>query len=186
MTVEIPKRLFSADEYHQMACTGILSEDDRVELIEGEIVQMSPIGRRHAACVDRLTQLFVRRLGDSAIVRVQNPISLGRHSEPEPDVTLLRPQADFYASGHPGPDDVLLVVEVAETSGQYDREVKIPLYADAGIQEVWLIDLSDEAILVHRNPTAGGYHHVQTFSSGELPVPLGSSQMRISAEEILV
>jgi len=186
MTVEIQKRLFSADEYHKMAFTGILSEDDRVELIEGEIVQMSPIGRRHAACVDRLTQLFVRRLGDSAIVRVQNPVSLSCHSEPEPDVTLLRPRADFYASGHPGPDDILLIVEVAETSAQFDREVKIPLYANAGIREVWLIDLSDGAIRVHRSPIASGYERVQTISSGSLPAPLSFPDLQLSADEIRV
>lgn len=186
MTVEIQKRLFSADEYHQMACTGILSEEDRVELIDGEIVQMAPIGRRHSACVNRLNQLFSSRLGTAAIVSIQNPVYLGHHSEPQPDVALLRPRADFYASGHPGPDDVLLLVEVAETSGQFDREVKIPLYANAGIREVWLIDLSDGAILVHRSPTTAGYDRVQTLSSGELPAPLGFPEVRLSAEQILV
>jgi len=101
-------------------------------------------------------------------------------------VTLLRPRDDFYASAHPGPDDILLVVEVAEISGQFDREVKIPLYADAGIQEVWLVDLSEGAILVHRSPTAGSYDHVQTILSGELPAPLSFSQLQLSADDILV
>lgn len=186
MSVEIHKRLFSVDEYHQMVRTGILSEADRVELIEGEIVQMSPIGRRHAACVNRLNQLFSRRLGTAVLVSIQNPVSLSQHSQPQPDVALLRPRADFYASGHPGSDDILLVVEVAETSAQFDREVKIPLYAEAGIPEVWLVDLAAGTISVHRGPTAGGYDQVHTISSGELPSLLSLPQIRLSADEILV
>jgi len=129
MTVQTHKRLFNVDEYHRMAATGVLSESDRVELIGGEILEMSPIGRRHAACVDRLTRLLVIRLGETAIVRVQNPIALGQHSEPQPDVSLLRPRDDFYASGHPSPEDVLLVIEVCETSIDYDRDIKLPEYA---------------------------------------------------------
>src|SRR5438552_12280642 len=140
-TVEVRRRRFTVEEYHRMAEAGILSEDDRVELIEGEIVQMSPIGPRHSACVDRLNALFTSRLRRRAIVRVQNPIVLSRWTEPQPDLTLLRPRADFYAERHPGPADVLLAVEVAETSGVYDRGTKLALYARARIPEVWLVDV---------------------------------------------
>ena len=149
-----------------MGEAGILSEDDRVELIEGEIVQMAPIGSRHAACVDRLTQLFVLRVMGRAIVRVQNPVLLNDYSEPQPDLALLRPRADFYASGHPAPQDVLLVVEVADTSAGIDRAAKMPLYARAGIHEAWLVDLQADQVEVHRQPTPQGYRSVQTFGRG--------------------
>ena len=185
MTVEIHKRLFTVDEYHQMACAAVFSEDDRVELIDGEIIEMSPIGRRHAACVDRLTRLFVTCLGKSAIVRVQNPVALSQHSEPQPDVTLLRPRDDFYASAHPSPNDVLLIVEVGETSVEFDREVKVPRYAEAGIPEVWLVDLSHGTIDVHRVPSTRGYEQVQTASSGESLTPLSFPQLQLLAAELL-
>lgn len=132
MTVQVQRRRFTVDQYHQMAEAGVLTEADRVELIAGELLEMSPIGRRHAACVNRLTRLFTSLLGESAIISVQNPIALSVHSEPQPDMALLRPRADFYASGHPGPEDVWLVVEVAETSPEYDRQIKMPEYASAG------------------------------------------------------
>jgi len=186
MAVEVSKRLFTVDEYHQMGETGILSEDDRVELIDGEIIEMSPIGRRHAACVDRLTRLFVTRLGKSAIVRVQNPILLTPRSEPQPDLALLWPRDDFYASGHPQPADILLVVEVAETSASFDREVKMPRYAQAAVPEAWLVDLSAGRVEVYRNPGAGGYEHLETASTGDHLVPLGFPHIPISVDEVLV
>ncbi len=161
MSMQLLKRRFTVDEYHRMAEAGILSEDDRVELIDGEIVEMVPIGSRHAACVDRLNRIFSELLERRAIVRVQNPIRLGRHSEPQPDIALLRPRADFYASAHPGPADVLLVVEVADTSSDIDREVKLSLYARAGVLEAWLVDLSKEIIEVHRNPSPDKYGSIQ-------------------------
>jgi len=135
-----------------MAAAGILSEDDRVELIEGDIVRMSPIGTRHCACVDRLNALFSSRVHRRAIVRVQNPIVLSRWTEPQPDLTLLRLRADFYAERHPQPPDVLLAVEVAETSGDYDRGTKLALYARARIPEVWMVDVPGRAIEVYRGP----------------------------------
>src|ERR671938_544657 len=141
MSVQVAKRCFSVDEYYRMGEAGILTEDDRVELIEGEIIEMSPIGSRHAACVNRLNTLLGRHLRQTAIVSVQNPIRLDAYSEPEPDVALLRPRADYYESGHPTPADALLIVEVADTSADYDRIIKLPLYAKAGIPEAWLVDL---------------------------------------------
>ncbi len=114
----VPRRRFTIDEYHRMAAAGVLSEDDRVELLDGEIVQMSPIGSPHAGCVDRLTALFTRRLRSRAIVRVQSPIVLDRRSEPQPDLALLAPRPDFYATAHPRPRDVLLVIEVMDASSR--------------------------------------------------------------------
>jgi Uma2 family endonuclease len=166
MSIQLSRRLFTVHEYHQMGLAGILSEDDRVELIEGEIVQMAPIGSRHAACVDRLTQLFVLRVAGRAIVRIQNPVLLNDYSEPQPDLALLRPRPDFYASGHPAPQDVLLVVEVADTSAGIDRAAKMPLYARAGILEAWLVDLQEERVEVHSQPLPQGYQSIQHFGRG--------------------
>ncbi len=133
MAAQLLRRRFTVHEYHQMGQAGILGEDDRLELLEGEIVEMAPIGSRHQAVVDRLTRLFSNRLGDAAVVRVQGPVRLGEETEPQPDLLLLAPRADFYASAHPGPDDVLLLVEVSDSSTEYDREMKLPLYARYGI-----------------------------------------------------
>lgn len=161
MSIQLTKRLFTVQEYHQMAQAGILGEDDRVELIEGEIVQMAAIGSRHAACVNRLNQLFSARITGRAIVSIQNPVHLNEISEPQPDLALLRPRPDFYAAAHPEPQDVLLVVEVADTSAGIDRAAKIPLYARTGIPEAWLVDLQEGQVEVHRQPTLQGYQRVQ-------------------------
>lgn len=134
MSIQIEKRYFKVGEYHRMGEAGVFSEDDRVELIAGEIVEMPPIGRRHAACVDRLTELFSGQPG--VIVRVQNPVRLDEFTEVRPNVALLRRREDFYSRSHPTPAGVLLVVEVADTSSAYDREVKLPLYARSGVPEV--------------------------------------------------
>jgi len=185
MAVQLLRRCFTVDEYHRMAQVGILSEDDRVELIEGEIVETAPIGSRHAACVDRVAQLFFERAARRAIVRVQNPIRLGKHSEPQPDLVLLRPRPDFYAQGHPGPEDVLLVVEVAETSAEYDRTIKLPLYARSGIPEVWLVDLAAAAVEVHRRPTPEGYQEVQRVRRGERLAPHTFPDLDLVVAEVL-
>ena len=168
MAVQISKRLFSIDEYHRMAEAGIFSEDDRVELIEGEIVQMTAIGNPHATCVRRLNRLFTGSpLGSRVIVDVQNPVRLGTYSEPQPDLTLLRYRDDFYASGTPAAEDVLLLVEVADSSLRYDREVKAPLYAELGIPEHWLVDVTAGVIEVYRQPQQGRYQYIRRFHRGE-------------------
>jgi Uma2 family endonuclease len=157
----LQKRLFNVTEYHQMASAGILTERDRVELIAGEIIPMSPIGYRHASTVARLDDLFADRLGKQALRWIQNPITIDDKSEPQPDVVLLHPRSDYYAAGHPQPDDIYLLIEVAETSIEYDRAVKIPLYAGAGIQEVWLIDLNENCLEVYRFPLRDRFSQVQ-------------------------
>lgn len=150
-----------------MAAAGVLSEDDRVELIEGEIIEMSPIGSRHAACVGRLTKLLERLAGDHAIVWVQNPVQVNDYSEPVPDVTLLRRRDDFYAQGKPGPADVLLLVEVADSTLGYDRQVKVPLYARAGVPEVWVVNLPGEVVEVYARPEGGEYQETRLVGRGE-------------------
>jgi len=157
MALQVTRRRFTVDEYHRMGDVGLLAEDDRVELIAGEIIEMTPIGSRHAVSVARLAMLFQERLGRRVVVWPQNPIRLGEHSEPQPDVALLRPELDSYASRLPGPEDVLLLVEVADSSLAYDRQIKLPLYASFGVREVWLVDLEAGAIEVYRQPGPSEY-----------------------------
>ena len=172
MTLQLAKpRLntfrLNVSQYHQMSEAGIFSENDKVELINGEIIEMSPIGRRHTACVNRLNSVFSQLLGKKVIVAVQNPILLNNLSEPEPDIALLKPRTDFYESGHPQPEDIFLLIEVADSSIEYDRDVKIPLYASSGITEVWLVDIYQQVIIVYRYPSENGYRDIQTLSRGE-------------------
>ncbi|WP_371357518.1 Uma2 family endonuclease [Hydrocoleum sp. CS-953] len=141
MVVELQKRLFNVKEYHQMVKVGILKEDDRVELIAGEIVKMASIGIYHAGCVRRLNGIFNKLLSGKAIVDTQNLIDLNDDSEPQPDLVLLQWRDDYDAGKHPQPENIFLLIEVADSTIKYDREVKIPLYAENGIFEVWLIDI---------------------------------------------
>lgn len=157
----LTKRLFNITEYHQMLEAGILTERDRVELMAGEIIPMSPIGYRHASIVARLDDQLADRIGKQALRWIQNPILLDDQSQPQPDVVLLHPRPDYYASGHPQPKDIYLLVEVADSSITYDREIKIPLYAQAGISEVWLIDLNENTLEVYRNPLRDRFSHIQ-------------------------
>jgi Uma2 family endonuclease len=170
MSVEVSRRLFSVDEYHRMRDAEILGSSDRLELLEGGIVEMNPIGSRHAACVNKLNSLLHRVLGDSAIIGVQNPVTLDQLSELRPDIALLRKQDDFYATRHPGPGDVQLIIEVADTSLEYDRQLKLPLYAKAGVPEVWLIDLTRGVVEVYADVTAGQFALV-AVARGREPIP---------------
>ena len=185
MTVQVLRRRFTANEYHRMGQVGILGEDDRLELLEGEIVEMAPIGSRHQAAVDRLNRLFSNRVTDAAVVRVQGPVRLGRDSEPQPDVCLLRLRDDFYALAHPGPDDVLLLVEVSDTSTEYDREVKLPMYARHGIVEVWLVGLEEGVVDVYRGPTTQGYQVVAQLERGQGLSSEAFPQLDLAVDQIL-
>jgi len=178
------QRRFSADEYERMIAAGILAEDERVELLEGTIYPMSPIGSWHAACVKRLVLLLIERLGRSAIVGAQDPIRLSDESEPQPDIAVLRPREDFYAGALPRSEDVLLVVEVAEASLFFDRAVKLPLYARASIPEVWLVDLKHEVVERHTRPLHGRYAESATFQRGEV-IDSPALGLSIAVEDIL-
>ena len=168
-----------------MAEAGILAEDDRLELLEGEIVRMSPIGSRHAACVDRLNALFAARLGKRAIVRVQNPIVINRRTEPQPDLSILKPRADFYAAKHPEPGDILLVVEVVDTSAGYDRTTKLPLYARGGIREVWIVDVVHEAVEVYRQPALQSFRTRIQLGRRQRIVPIAFPRTVFRVSDIL-
>jgi Uma2 family endonuclease len=147
----------SVDDYLRMGAAGILGEDDRVELIDGEIIDMSPIGTAHSSAVKRIAKRVILAVGDRATVGVQDPVKLGDFSAPQPDIALLRPRDDYYATAHPGPEDCLLLIEVAETSLEYDRDKKLPLYARAGIPECWLVDIPGRTLWVCRQPGPAGY-----------------------------
>lgn len=151
-----PHRYTTAD-YHRMGEAGIIAPDVRVELIQGEIIDMTPIGSGHAGLVKHLNKIFIQTVGDAVVVGVQDPVVLDDFSEPEPDLALLRFREDFYTKSHPRPEDVLLIVEVADTTLQYDREIKLPLYAHAGIPEVWLVDVVAKSVTVYSLPEEGGY-----------------------------
>ena len=163
----VVRRPFTVVEYHRMGEAGILSESDRVELIEGELVAMSPVGSRHAGVINKLNRMLVLAVGDRGLVSVQNPIRLDDRSEPEPDVAVLRPRADDYVEATPGPEDVLLVIEVADSSLSYDRTVKAPLYAAHGLPEFWIVDLAGRAIEVHRRPAEGRYTDVSRVGASD-------------------
>lgn len=185
MSTKLLTRRFTVTQYHQMNAAGILTEDDRVELINGEIIEMSPIGRRHASCVNRLNSLLSQLLGKKVIVAVQNPITLDNFSEPQPDIALLKPREDFYESAHPQPSDIFLLIEVADSSFEYDRDIKIPLYAASGILEVWLVDILEQTITVYRQPTENGYSEIKTFQRGENLDILAFPEIKITVDSIL-
>jgi Uma2 family endonuclease len=185
MSVQIAKRWFTVAQFNRMGETGILTEDDRVELIEGEIIEMSPISRRHAACVDRLIELLSEQLQRKAIIRVQSPIVLNDYSEPQPDVALLRRRDDFYEHSLPTPDDVLLVIEVADTTLEYDRQIKVQLYARAEIAEVWIVNLMDEQIEVYARPANGAYQSSQQAGRGQSINSPNAFDLTLSVNDIL-
>ncbi|MCC6786034.1 MAG: Uma2 family endonuclease [Planctomycetes bacterium] len=159
--LEVKRRAITVEAYHRMGEVGILAPDERVELIEGEVVEMAPIGSRHSGMVGRLTRMLVHSAGDRGLVFVQNSVRLSRTSEPQPDLAVLKPRADDYQSATPRADEVLLLVEVAETSLKYDRELKAPLYAAHGIPELWVVDVADRVLWLYRDPQAGGYARVE-------------------------
>lgn len=185
MSVQITKRHFNITEYYRMAEAGILSEDDRVELIEGEIIKMTPIGSRHAGCVSRLNNLLNRLVGEAAIVNVQNPLRLSNFSEPQPNIALLKPRDDFYSDAHPTPNDVLLIIEVSDKSLEYDRDVKLPLYAAASIPELWLVNLIKDMIEIYREPQDGMYREVRYVTRGETVGPLFNPSLTLSVNTML-
>jgi Uma2 family endonuclease len=167
MQIEASKKLFNVDDYYRMAEVGILGPEDHVELIDGEIIQMSPIGTRHAGCVTRINRLFNSAFRDRAVVSIQNPLRLNNYTEPEPDVVLLKYRNDDYSNKRMLPDDALLVVEVADTTLNYDRTVKLPRYAAAGVPEVWIMDLKTNRLLVHRDPKKSEFQTNLILKSGE-------------------
>lgn len=178
------RHLLTVEQYHQMDAAGILRVEDRLELLEGVLYDMAAISSLHAACVSRLTAFFVRGAPD-AIVHPQNPIRLDDYSEPQPDLAVLRYRADYYASAHPTPADIHLLIEVAYTSQTYDRERKLPLYARFGVPEVWIVDVEAEQIDAFYGAHSQGYREVRHFWRGDSLAPTAYPDLVISVDEIL-
>jgi Uma2 family endonuclease len=185
MAVEYKRYRFDVDEYHRMGEAGIFHEDDRVELIDGEIVEMSPIGSGHNSTVARGNHTFSRRFGDVALVWVQSSFRLARHDEPLPDIVLLKPRDDFYASAIPTAADAFLVVEVADSSLSYDLHTKAPRYAGLGVPELWVADLRNQAVHVHREPSPAGYRVIQTLRRGDKIAPLAFPDRELDVADLL-
>jgi len=158
---------FTVEQYHLMHEAGVFAEGDRLELINGEIKTMSPIGIKHAVCVARLTNVFAFKFGKKAIIWVQNPIDLGNRSQPQPDLVILKPRDDFYEEALPTSANILLIIEVADSSLEYDRDIKAPLYATAGIPEMWLFDVNNKMIAGFSQLSESGYKQINRYESGD-------------------
>jgi Uma2 family endonuclease len=174
----------SLERFHKMAEAGIFGEDDRIELIDGEMLTMAPIGGPHMTMVNRLNALLVRAVGDRAVVSIQNPVALPPDSEPQPDVVVLQPSAGALSAGVPGPADVLLIIEVADSTLRYDRGVKLPLYARHGISEVWIVDLQSKRIEIFRGPGPGGYAHRRELGPHEAAMLLALPDVTVEWDRL--
>lgn len=176
---------FTVADYYRLAEVGILAPDARVELLDGEILRMSPMGSRHAGTVGRLNFLLGQALGDRAFVNSQVPLRLNDFSEPEPDLLVLPMREDFFTRSHPGPEDVYLVVEVSDTSLTFDRQVKLPLYAASGVAEVWIVDLPEGLLRVHRRPAGREYAEIRSLAPGESVSPLAFPDVSFPVERLI-
>ena len=179
------RRRFTVDEYHAMAVAGILEEKDRVELIDGEIVIMTPIGDEHHASVDTGTELLVEAVRRRAIVRVQGSIRLDEYNQPQPDFVILRRRRDFYRSAPAGPADVFLIIEVSHSSLSFDRGVKLPLYARFDIPEVWIANIPSRVIEVYTDPLGGEYTTRRTFRPGQTVSPIAFPDAALSVADVI-
>ncbi len=175
----------TTDIYHQMIEQGILTSNDKIELLEGDLIKMSAVGPRHAACVDRLSEILRTAFGTAITLRHQNPVELSKVSEPEPDITILRRREDFYAQAHPAPGDVLLLIEISESTLKKDRGIKLSAYAKAEILEYWIVNLQDDIIEVYTNPTGNSYQTVRIVHRHETLSPVLLPAVILEADEIL-
>jgi Uma2 family endonuclease len=185
MSAELQKWHFNVEQYYRLAEVGVLKPDDRVELIEGEIIRISPIGSPHAACVRALDLQFHNLFARKYVVSVQSPVRLDDFSEPEPDLALLQPRKDLYAERHPQPQDVLLIVEVADSTLLTDRNVKIPLYARFGIRESWLVNLTKKLIEIHYDVEDGRYRNQLKFEKGETLISPTVPDLTLKVDDII-
>ncbi len=185
MRSTVVRHRFTVEEYSKMAAAGVLPPEGRRELIDGEIIEMSPIGFDHSGCVTRTDHLFQLRLQGRVLVRVQNPVLLDEYWAPEPDVALVRPRDDFYSSAHPVPADVFLVIEVSDSTLEIDRDTKIPRYGASGIQESWLANLAAGRLEVYRSPGKRGYRKCQRLSKSQTIAPLAFPDCVIRVSDLL-
>ena len=179
------RRRFTVAEYYAMAEAGILARDERVELLDGDVIAMPPINEWHASNVDLFANTFPAQLHERAVVRVQNPVRLDGNSQPQPDVMLLRWRDDFYRDGHPGPADVLLLIEVSDSSVDFDRNEKLSAYAAAGIPEVWIASRRDRRIESYSDPTGDAYAAVRHYGAGESISPQAFPDVVLQVDQII-
>jgi Uma2 family endonuclease len=184
MKAPAPHR-FSVEDYHRMAELGFLAPDARVELLDGEIHDMSPIGPLHSGIVNRLIRFFSLSAKGRWIVSAQNPVGLDKYSEPEPDLALLKPAPDDYVSHHPTPDDVLLLIEVADSSLDFDHGKKLPIYARVGIRELWIVNLQEPSVEIYREPHFTGYDQKSILQAGDKASPTAFPDVLVDVGELL-
>jgi Uma2 family endonuclease len=181
----LTKHRFNTRDYHRMGETGVIAPDVRVELLEGEIIDMSPIGPFHGGVTKRLIREFTRAAKGRWIVAAQDPVRLDDHSEPQPDLMLLKPDPNDYTRRHPAPQDVYLLIEIADTSLYYDRQSKLPAYARAGIEEVWIVNLEEQVIEVYRQPCDGTYGSVVLRNKGENASPSAFADVSVAVSDLM-
>jgi Uma2 family endonuclease len=181
----IVRRKLDVVDYERMGWAGVLQPDDRVELIEGELIAMAPIGDAHAAVSMTLNMALVRAVGDRAIVSVGNPVRLDEYNEPQPDFALLRPKPGGYRGGKPRPADVFLLMELSDTTLRFDRAVKLPLYGSHGIQEYWIVNLQKSLVEVCRGPQPDGYASVEAYGADASLEPLALPGLTLRIADIL-
>lgn len=185
MSTERIRHLFTISDYHRMFDNGILREDSRVELINGEIIDTPPIDSHHAGVVNRINNILNTKFANIAIVGIQNPVTLDDASEPQPDISILKLNDNFYFSAHPKPADVYLLIEVAESTTHFDRTVKLPLYAQANISEAWLIDLNKSIIVLYRDPLNGIYQQILIRQRGQQLTALAFPNIQFTVDELI-
>lgn len=182
---QVLRHLFTVHDYHRMVDAGILREDDRVELIRGEILAMSPIGPPHNGSVIRATNVLMPIVKDHALVSAQGAVRLDQYSEPQPDIVLLRPRDDFYTKQHPQPGDTLLIVEIADSSLDFDRQIKAGLYAETGVVEYWVSDIPHRCVWAYTDARANTYQTVLQYVTGDIILPTLLPECRIPVDVLL-
>lgn len=185
MELALKRYPISVRMFHILAEQGAFAPDERVELIDGEIIEMSPIGSRHARCVDFLNRFLASVAGADFIVRIQNPIIAADDTEPQPDIAVVRYRPDFYRDSHPTGADTLLVIEIADTTVEFDRSKKLPKYAAAGIAEAWLVNLEAERVEVHAEPKSTTYGTVKIYQRGENAVSETINRLDLPVDEVV-
>ena len=185
-TLPQPQRLrFSVDEYYQMIELGLLKDYEKAEIIEGELISKMPIGEKHSAIVERLSEILHDELGKSVSLRNQQPIKFSDYNEPQPDLAILQRRDDFYFYEKPVPKDVLILIEVSDSTLKYDRDTKLALYAEAEIPEVWIVNLKNNIVEVHQKPSIGIYQLAQIYKSGEVVKSAILPNLEIEVDKIL-
>lgn len=184
MTIQLSKRLINVEEYHLMIKAGILTEQDHVELVNGEILNRTPIGSKHVAVVNRINAIINQLIGKNAIVSIQNPVRINEISEPEPDIVILKPDEHFYANQLATAQDTLLIIEVSDSTIDYDREVKLPIYASAGVPEYWIVNLEDNLIEAYHQPN-GDVYKFKEIARGEEELSAHALELTVSVKDIL-